>query len=125
MKNGARCKLMFCQECGDYLPYQRRYWPYCDLCVLEHLEERGMPLPTDPRKNAATSVYCKKIESLIGRRLTRGEVVHHRDLNHRNNDDNNLQLMTGREHRSLHMLLQSHLHTTATPGATGRQPVAK
>lgn len=41
-------------------------------------------------------------ELKIGRKLKRTEIVHHIDGNKTNNDPNNLEIMTAREHSSLH-----------------------
>lgn len=42
------------------------------------------------------------MESIIGRRITRNEHVHHKDRNKLNNDPSNLQLLTISEHSALH-----------------------
>lgn len=42
------------------------------------------------------------MEQQIGRRLRKDEVVHHIDGNKKNNELSNLQLMTRKEHSSLH-----------------------
>lgn len=47
-------------------------------------------------------LHVVTMEKHIGRRLARDEVVHHIDGNPRNNDLNNLQLMTRAAHTSLH-----------------------
>ena len=44
-------------------------------------------------------------ESLLGRKLKRGEVVHHIDGDKRNNHPENLMVMTAVEHNRLHMKL--------------------
>lgn len=41
-------------------------------------------------------------EKLIGRNLSPGEVVHHIDCNRRNNDPNNLMVLTASEHSQIH-----------------------
>lgn len=50
--------------------------------------------------------YARKhvhvMEQHLGRRLDRGEVVHHIDQDKTNNDISNLQLMTNAEHTALH-----------------------
>lgn len=43
------------------------------------------------------------MEQIIGRYLTRDEVAHHKNRVRSDNDPNNLQLMTFREHMSYHM----------------------
>lgn len=46
--------------------------------------------------------HRKIIEQLMGRKLTKEEVVHHIDGNRTNNHINNLVLMTRSEHQKLH-----------------------
>ena len=48
----------------------------------------------------AEHVYL--MEQLIGRKLSKDEVVHHKDRNKRNNALENLVLMTRSEHMKLH-----------------------
>jgi len=51
-------------------------------------------------------------EALKGRKPSfKGEdyICHHKDLNHSNNDQDNLQVMTGREHSRLHARLSNNL----------------
>lgn len=43
-------------------------------------------------------------ESMLGRPLRKGEVVHHHDEVRTNNDESNLQVMTQAEHRRHHMV---------------------
>lgn len=43
------------------------------------------------------------LENKIGRKLEKGEIVHHIDGNKRNNNPDNLQLMTQSEHIKLHL----------------------
>lgn len=52
------------------------------------------------------SLHVVAMETLIGRRLQRGEVVHHIDGDKCNNDLSNLQLMTNSAHMSLHRRLR-------------------
>lgn len=42
------------------------------------------------------------MEQHLGRKLKKGEVVHHIDGNKTNNNINNLQLMTAKEHSKMH-----------------------
>ena len=42
------------------------------------------------------------MEKYLGRKLNKGEVVHHIDGNKTNNDINNLKLMTAKEHSKMH-----------------------
>jgi len=43
------------------------------------------------------------MEEHIGRYLTKNEVVHHKDGDTLNNNINNLELLSGSEHRRLHL----------------------
>jgi hypothetical protein len=52
--------------------------------------------------NLMRGVHVVVMETHIGRRLHKHEVVHHIDENKLNNDLSNLQLMTRSEHTSLH-----------------------
>jgi len=53
-------------------------------------------------ENAGKGEHVIVIEKLIGRRLKKGEVVHHLNLNRLDNRIENLMLMKGSEHTSLH-----------------------
>jgi len=48
-----------------------------------------------------------KMEEQIGRRLKRGECVHHIDENKLNNDLSNLALMTVSAHAKLHRIMDA------------------
>lgn len=52
--------------------------------------------------NKGRSVHVVTMEGIIGRRLKKSEVVHHKDRNRQNNDPKNLQLMTRSSHTKLH-----------------------
>ena len=62
-------------------------------------------LPGHP--NCTASGYVREhrvlMENVIGRYLTKDEVVHHRDGDGLNNDINNLEIMTKAEHRRHHL----------------------
>lgn len=49
------------------------------------------------------------VEQAIGRKLTKNEIVHHRDKNKLNNSITNLILLSNSEHRKLHALLEKGL----------------
>lgn len=53
-------------------------------------------------ENKGRPFHVVLIENTIGRRLAKGEVVHHKDRNTGNNDLENLQLMTNADHCRLH-----------------------
>jgi hypothetical protein len=42
------------------------------------------------------------VEKSLGRKLKKGEVVHHRDHNPKNNEIRNLEVLTEKEHNILH-----------------------
>ncbi len=54
-----------------------------------------------------------RMENHIGRKLNRGEVVHHIDGDRANNEMDNLELMSDFEHRSLHAAVKNR-YTDAT-----------
>jgi len=63
------------------------------------------------------AVHRVLMEAIIGRPLTRDEVVHHIDHDRTNNDPSNLQLMTRSEHARLHA--NEYIHSRAR-GEDGR-----
>lgn len=71
-------------------------------------------VPEHPNANKYGYVLAHRVvmENILGRLLERGEVVHHKDGNKHNNDPDNLQLMTAKEHCKHHQGLKSR--TTVT-----------
>jgi hypothetical protein len=61
-------------------------------------------MPNHPRSNNSGYIaeHIIVAESKLKRYLVKGEVVHHIDRNRKNNDPENLQVMTISEHISLH-----------------------
>jgi len=53
-------------------------------------------------ENKGRSEHVVVMESIIGRRITSNEHVHHKDRNKLNNHPSNLQLLTISEHMALH-----------------------
>lgn len=54
------------------------------------------------RNNKKIREHRFVLEKLLGRKLKREEVVHHKDHNKLNNSIENLQILTNREHMILH-----------------------
>ena len=54
------------------------------------------------------------MEQILGRKLTKDEVVHHIDGNKLNNDPSNLQVMSRAEHTRLHSKMGSYAFTEET-----------
>lgn len=70
-----------------------------------------------PRKGGYVRENVRIMESHIGRRIGRGEVVHHRDHDKSNNALDNLELLTHGEHSRRHRIEDTHL---ASRDAHGR-----
>lgn len=51
-------------------------------------------------------VHRQVMEKHLGRKLSYDEVVHHIDLDHKNNELSNLKIMSRSEHTALHRKLQ-------------------
>lgn len=66
-------------------------------------------IPKHPNCNSRGCVYEHRLvmEKQIGRYLTKDEVVHHIDFNKQNNDISNLMLMTPKEHKRFHNLIDA------------------
>lgn len=72
-----------------------------------HISPAGYVLVlVPPERRRGKSKYVPEhrlvVEAHIGRELTDGEVVHHKDRNKTNNHIDNLQVMTPEEHSQLH-----------------------
>ena len=57
-------------------------------------------------KSRASGEYKRKIEKMLGRKLLKNEVVHHKDGNYLNNDIKNLMARDNIEHRRMHAIQQ-------------------
>jgi hypothetical protein len=67
-------------------------------------------IESGPRNGSGWKKYRKEhiivMESHLGRKLRKGEIVHHIDGNRQNNDISNLSLLNHRKHRDAHQSLQ-------------------
>lgn len=113
-----------CAVCGTvFIPHPRRQEArYCSRSCIwqstkgaefnakvarETAEKRGSAMRgrgegRSYRKLNGRHEHRVVAEQKIGRRLKRGEVVHHIDGNHLNNHPDNLEVMSQREHMRLH-----------------------
>ena len=55
-------------------------------------------------RNSGKRVHRWVMEKKLGRRLEKGEIVHHMDGNRRDNRPENLQVLTAKEHYKLHVV---------------------
>ena len=107
-----------CQHCGaSYYakPSHANRTKYCSRhCKSSHVAQATAARRGDMQRDRGEGRSYRKrggrhehrvvAEHMLGRRLTRGEIVHHRDGNIRNNDPDNLQVMTQAEHMRAHGL---------------------
>lgn len=118
----------YCTRCGKSIyrpPSKRRGRPFCSRsCHMKTLNEEMNPYRMTPEVReklretklgtGAGKTYEKTFgrhthrvvaEQKIGRALSPGEVVHHKDGNKRNNSPDNLEVLKSQaEHARLHML---------------------
>ncbi len=60
------------------------------------------PKSTEARANGYAPEHRLKASKMIGRPLRHDEIVHHKDGNKKNNRARNLQIVTRKEHFSIH-----------------------
>jgi len=71
--------------------------------------KRYVPDHPWPRKGGYVREHVRVMELALGRRLTPGEIVHHRDGDINNNDLANLEVMSAGAHSRHHRLLEKRV----------------
>lgn len=121
--HGNRNRNFFCCY-ACYIEYKtKKVRVKCDQCGIEFLKKRSDVQRTDHnycspgcslayrQKQGETSwnhrvdgviVHRRIAEEKIGRKLQPGEVVHHIDGNHFNNDPENIAVLSKSEHSQIH-----------------------
>ena len=92
--------------------YQRWYRHGDPLYVTPEDVRRRLSREAQPRlgklrrhvyqKYLGRHLHRQVAEKMLGRKLRKGEIVHHKDGNLRNNDPSNLTVMTQSQHVKLH-----------------------
>lgn len=112
-----KCKLQGCKNPATIKPYEKGL--YCSSrCALAAVRTRAHQSDAakksgESRRGTGKKTYVKfhgrhqhrvVMEQMLGRKLEKGEVVHHIDRNKKNNDPSNLQLFASQaEHVSHHL----------------------
>lgn len=73
------------------------------MSILKSDEELKYKYRAKKVKGKRIDMQRYVMEQILGRKLTKNEIVHHIDGNKLNNDPSNLQVMTKAEHTRLHM----------------------
>jgi hypothetical protein len=67
-------------------------------------------------KRSGRHEHRRVAEEVLGRKLRKGEIVHHKDENKHNNASENLEVMTQSEHAKLHGKKRIKKGTFSSPG---------
>jgi len=108
----TRCR---CHLCGQFFRFNitaKRNW-YCGVLCRQRgnsrlsAEKRGNMQRGRGERHRYTKLNGRHehrivMEQILGRKLRRGEIVHHKDGNGRNNVPNNLELLTQSQHIKRH-----------------------
>lgn len=110
-------KVVYCEDCGEMMFIRATSTQkICKCCMSKRFAERthtpeAIEKWTESHSSHAKSyhrvgsnryVHREIAEEKLGRKLTKDEVVHHKDKNIHNNDPENLEVMTRSEHMKLH-----------------------
>lgn len=114
-----KCKLKGCKNKATTKPYEKGLYcsSRCALAAVRTPAHQKAAAKASAKVNIAkyrgtgTKTYVKEngrhqhrvvMERELGRKLRKGEIVHHIDHNKKNNSPSNLMVMTQAEHARLH-----------------------
>jgi len=114
-----KCKLKGCKNQATKNPYEKGL--FCSArCALANVRTRAHQVAAAKKaalvniaryRGTGTKTYVKEngrhqhrvvAERMLGRKLRKGEIVHHIDENKKNNHPSNLLVMTQAQHCRLH-----------------------
>jgi hypothetical protein len=114
-----KCKLKTCKNKATTRPYEKGL--FCSSrCALAFVRTKKHQIEAGKKaakviiakyRGTGTKTYVKEngrhqhrvvMERILGRKLRKGEIVHHIDSNKKNNKPKNLMVMTQSEHCRLH-----------------------
>ncbi len=114
-----KCKNPQCKKQATKNPYEKGLFcsSRCALAVARTPEHQRRAAKASAKviiakyrgtgksyiKEKHTHQHRVVMERVLGRKLRKGEIVHHIDNNPQNNDPKNLQVMTQSEHIKLHL----------------------
>lgn len=115
-----KCKLNTCNKEATKNPYEKGL--FCSSkCALAFVRtkkhqieagKKGALINIKKYRGTGTKTYVKEngrhqhrvvMEKVLGRKLKKGEIVHHIDHNKKNNHPKNLEVMTQSQHARLHL----------------------